>query len=96
MRPHFASRRALLGRVALALITAAAFSGAAFAREGQVAPQPPPPANAQQKQERPALSAEDAALVQQLALLEKVELLRHLELFEKEPPPQPKRPPQQQ
>jgi hypothetical protein len=49
----------------------------------------------QPKPERPALSAEDAALVQQLALLEKVDLLRHLELFEKEPPPQPKKPPPQ-
>jgi hypothetical protein len=32
--------------------------------------------------ERSPLSAEDAALVRELALLEKVELLRNLELFE--------------
>ena len=42
------------------------------------------------KQEPAALSAEDAALVQELALLERVELLRHLELFEPQPP-QPKK-----
>jgi hypothetical protein len=69
-------------------------AGAAGAREGQApappqqqaAPPPTPP-----KQERPALSAEDAALVQQLALVEHVELLRHLELFEKEPAQPPKK-----
>ena len=39
----------------------------------------------------PALSAEDAALVRELALLEKVDLLKHLELFERDEAPGPAR-----
>jgi hypothetical protein len=37
------------------------------------------------EQQRPPLSAEDAQLVQQLALLEDVELLRNLDLFDTRP-----------
>ena len=43
---------------------------------------PPPPA-----QQGKPLSAEDAEVVKQLALLEQVELLRNLDLFEPSPPP---------
>jgi hypothetical protein len=46
--------------------------GAAQANQGDPVRTPPPP-----------LSAEDAALVKELALLERVELLRNLELFER-------------
>ena len=74
----------------LVLLVLLALAGGALAREGQeTKPQAPPPAPS--RQERPALSAEDAALVQHLALVEHVELLRHLELFEKEPAAPPKK-----
>jgi hypothetical protein len=43
---------------------------------------PPPPA-----QQGKPLSAEDAEVVKQLALLEQVDLLRNLDLFEPSPPP---------
>ena len=43
---------------------------------------PPPP------QQGKPLSAEDAEVVKQLALLEQVDLLRNLDLFEPPPPPQ--------
>jgi hypothetical protein len=38
------------------------------------------------QEERKPLSAEDAQLVQQLALLQDVELIRNLDLFESNPP----------
>ena len=77
----------------MALILAlAGLAGPVSAGEGQATPPPEAQQALQQKQEqRPALSAEDAALVQQLALVEHVELLRHLELFEKEPAAAPKK-----
>ena len=43
---------------------------------------PPPPA-----QQGKPLSAEDAEVVKQLALLEQVDLLKNLDLFEPSPPP---------
>jgi hypothetical protein len=47
----------------------------------QAEPPPPPPSKAIPAKSKP-LSAEDAAIVKELALLEKVDLLRDLELFE--------------
>ena len=44
----------------------------------------------------PPLSAEDAALVRELALLEKVDLLKHLELFERDEAAGTPRPQRQQ
>jgi hypothetical protein len=54
-----------------------------------------PPPEAEQRQQRKPLSAEDAEVVRQLALLEQVELLRNLDLFAPQPsdPPQAKQPP---
>ncbi len=53
----------------------------------QAAPADEPPRQADEKprQGKP-LSAEDAEVVRQLALLEQVELLRNLDLFEPQPP----------
>ncbi len=75
---------------AVFVLVLAALAGAAGAREGQ-STSPPRAKPPQQKQERPSLSLEDTALVQQLALIEQVELLRHLELFEKEPSSPPRK-----
>jgi len=65
-----------------ALLAALLVLGAVtHADEPKSAPRPPP----QQQQEKPAkekLSAEDEALVKDLAVLENVDLLKDLDLFE--------------
>jgi len=63
------------------LLLAAALCGPLQAAR---ADEPPPQADEQPRQEKP-LSAEDAEVVRQLALLEQVELLRNLDLFEPQP-----------
>jgi hypothetical protein len=75
---------------------AVAVAAALPLRAQESAPPPPPPKKAVPAKGKP-LSAEDAAIVKELALLEKVDLLRDLELFEdkkqddasgeKKPPP---------
>ena len=55
-------------------------------------PQKPPPAR---DAKPPPLSAEDAELIKEMALLEKLELVKNLELFE-EDPQQPAPAPQRQ
>jgi hypothetical protein len=59
---------------------------AAQPRPAKEAPQAPPK-GAPRDPRPPPLSDEDAALVRELALLERVELLKNLELFE---PPRPR------
>ena len=50
------------------------------------ADEPRPPPQADQQQQGKPLSAEDAEIVRELALLEQVDLLRNLDLFEPPPP----------
>jgi hypothetical protein len=66
------------------LLLAAALCGLLPAARADEPGRPPPQAEQQQPQGTP-LSAEDAEIVRELALLEQVELLRNLDLFE--PPP---------
>ena len=66
-----------------AFIMAGMLCGAA-ARAQDRAPPPPRPEERQKAEQKPPLSAEDAELVKQMALLERLDLLRNLELFEEE------------
>ncbi len=66
------------------LLLAAALCGPLRVARADEPRRPPPQAGAQRQQEKP-LSAEDAEVVRQLALLEQVELLRNLDLFEPQP-----------
>jgi hypothetical protein len=61
------------------LLLAAALCGLLRDARADEPPRTPP------QQEKP-LSAEDAEIVRQLALLEQIELLRNLELFDPKPP----------
>ncbi|HEX9575085.1 MAG TPA: hypothetical protein VF994_13390 [Myxococcales bacterium] len=65
------------------LLLAAALCGPLRAARADE-PRRPPQAGEQPRQGNP-LSAEDAEVVRQLALLEQVELLRNLDLFEPQP-----------
>jgi len=66
------------------LLLAAALCGPLQAARADEPRRPPPQAGEQPQQGKP-LSAEDAEVVRQLALLEQVELLRNLDLFEPQP-----------
>jgi len=65
------------------LLLAAALCGLPAAR-AEEARRPPPRAGQQAQQGKP-LSAEDAEVGRQLALLEQLELLRNLDLFDPQP-----------
>ena len=75
-------RTSLLGFV----LAAALVAGRASADDQRARPPPVPREDEKKQPDGPEqaapLSAEDAALIRELALLERVELLRHLELFE--------------
>jgi hypothetical protein len=70
--------------VRVALVAALLLVAPALHAQDQGRPAPAPPAA---KAPPPPLSAEDAEVARELALLEKLELLKNLELFEPEPAP---------
>lgn len=66
---------------AFTVLAALLCAGAVRAQDGQSA-RPPPPQPSQKHLAPPPLSKEDAALVKELALLERMDLVRNLELFQ--------------
>ena len=66
------------------LLLAAALCGLLQAARAEEPRRPPAQAEQQPQQGKP-LSAEDAEVVRQLALLEQLELLRNLDLFDPQP-----------